>query len=272
MSDHLIVIAVFNAAATIADVVERARLHGPVLVVDDGSSDDSGARAAAAGAEVISLGARSGSGAALRRGFAEGVRRGAERVVTLDGDGRHDPGDIPRLLKAAVETPRSLVIGGRLGPPAERPEHPERLGEQTTMPAGRLAALRVTGFFVSWLTGVAVTDTQSGFRVYPLALLSAVMPRHGGVVLESEMLLRAVEHGFGIVEVPITPIAARRSACRRFARRGTGSRSASSWPPPSCSAGRVRPRQAPSGSSASSAPRGSGPGIARRTSPRSRSD
>ncbi|HVG78817.1 MAG TPA: tryptophan 7-halogenase [Patescibacteria group bacterium] len=205
MSDHLIVIAVFNAATTIADVVERARLHGPVLVVDDGSSDDSGTRAAAAGAEVISLGARSGRGAALRRGFAEGVRRGVERVVTLDGDGRHDPGDIPRLLRAAVETPRSLVIGGRLGPPAERPEHPERLGEQT-MPAGRLAALRVTGFFVSWLTGVAVTDVQSGFRVYPLALLSMVMPRHDGVVLETQVLLRAVEHGFGIVEVPITPL------------------------------------------------------------------
>jgi 2-polyprenyl-6-methoxyphenol hydroxylase-like FAD-dependent oxidoreductase len=205
VSDHLIVIAVFNAATTIADVVERARLHGPVLVVDDGSSDDSGTRAAAAGAEVISLGARSGRGAALRRGFAEGVRRGVERVVTLDGDGRHDPGDIPRLLRAAVETPRSLVIYGRLGPPAERPEHPERLGEQT-MPAGRLAALRVTGFFVSWLTGVAVTDVQSGFRVYPLALLSMVMPRHDGVVLETQVLLRAVEHGFGIVEVPITPL------------------------------------------------------------------
>ena len=206
MSDHLIVMAVFNAAATIADIVERARLHGPVLVVDDGSSDDSGARAAAAGAEVISLGARFGRGAALRRGLAEGVRRGVERVVTLDGDGRHDPADIPRLLKAAVETPRSLVIGGRLGPPAERPEDPERPGEQTTMPAGRRAALRVAGFFVSWLSGVAVTDTQSGFRVYPLALLSTVVPRHGGGVLESEILLRAVEHGFGIVEVPITPL------------------------------------------------------------------
>jgi flavin-dependent dehydrogenase len=203
MSDHLIVIAVFNAAATIADVVERARLHGPVLVVDDGSSDDSGARAAAAGAEVIALGARFGRGAALRRGFAEGVRRGMERVVTLDGNGRHDPGDIPRLLKAAVEAPGSLVIGGRL---AEDPEHPERLGEQTTMPAGRLAALRVADFFLSWLTGVAVTDTQSGFRVYPLGLLTTVTTRQEGVVLQSEILLRAVEHGFGIVEVPITPL------------------------------------------------------------------
>jgi 2-polyprenyl-6-methoxyphenol hydroxylase-like FAD-dependent oxidoreductase len=198
VSEHLVVIPVFNEAATIADVVERARLHGPVLVVDDGSSDGSGAVAAAAGAEVVSLGRRRGKGTALRRGFAEGLRRQVERVVTLDGDGQHDPDDIPRLLKVAVEEPGSLVIGGRLGGLAE---HLDR-----RMPAGRLAALRVAGFFINWLTGVAVADTQSGFRVYPAPLLSTVMTRHGGFVLESEMLLRAADHGFGIVEVPIAPL------------------------------------------------------------------
>jgi 2-polyprenyl-6-methoxyphenol hydroxylase-like FAD-dependent oxidoreductase len=198
VSEHLIVIPVFNEAATIADVVERARLHGPVLVVDDGSSDGSGAAAAAAGGEVVSLGRRRGKGAALRRGFAEGLRRKVERVVTLDGDGQHDPDDIPRLLKIAVEERGSLVIGGRLGGLAE---HLDR-----QVPAGRLAALRVAGFFINWLTGVAVADTQSGFRVYPATLLSTVMTRHGGFVLESEVLLRAAEHGFGIVEVPIAPL------------------------------------------------------------------
>ena len=70
-------VPVFNEAATIADIVERARLHGPVLVVDDGSTDGTAARAAAAGAEVIALGARRGKGAALRCGFAEA--RGAAR-------------------------------------------------------------------------------------------------------------------------------------------------------------------------------------------------
>jgi len=217
VSDHLIVMAVFNEAATVVDVVERARLHGPVLVIDDGSSDDSAARAAAAGAEVISLGARFGRGAALRRGFAQAVRRGVERVVTLDGNGRHDPDDIPRLLKVAVEAPGSLVIGARLGALAERPERSEHLGDSATISTGRPAALRVTGFFVSWLTGAAVTDTQSGFRVYPVALLSAVTMRRDGLVLESEILLRAAEHGFSIVEAPIAPshLDARRSGSGR---------------------------------------------------------
>ncbi|MGH7373624.1 MAG: tryptophan 7-halogenase, partial [Candidatus Rokuibacteriota bacterium] len=154
--------------------------------------------AAAAGAEVLSLPGRRGKGAALRRAFAEGLRRGVQRVVTLDGDGQHDPDEIPRLLKAAVEEPRALVVGGRLGGVTESAER--------VMPAGRVAALRVAGFFINWLSGVAVADTQSGFRVYPAALLSAVSPRHGGFVLESEMLLRAAAHGFRILEIPITPI------------------------------------------------------------------
>jgi 2-polyprenyl-6-methoxyphenol hydroxylase-like FAD-dependent oxidoreductase len=198
LNEHLIVIPVFNEAATVADIVERARLHGPVLVVDDGSSDGSGAVAAAAGAEVLSLARRRGKGEALRRGFAEGLRRGVARVVTLDGDGQHDPDEIPRLVKAAVEEPRALVVGGRLGWLAEPVER--------VMPADRVAALRLAGFFINWLSGVAVADTQSGFRVYPAALLSAVTPRRGGFVLESEMLLRAAAHGFRILEIPITPI------------------------------------------------------------------
>jgi 2-polyprenyl-6-methoxyphenol hydroxylase-like FAD-dependent oxidoreductase len=198
MTDVLIVIPVHNEAATIADIVERARLHGPVLVVDDGSTDDTGARAAAAGAEVVSLGARRGKGAALRRGFAEAVRRRVARVVTLDGDGQHEPDEIPRLLKVAIEEPDAVVIGGRLAGLAEAPAR--------VIPAGRLAALRVAGFFIDWLSGAAVADTQSGFRVYPASLLSAVRPRRGGFVLETEMLLRAADRGTSLREVPITPI------------------------------------------------------------------
>jgi len=198
MIDVLIVIPAHDEAATIADIVERARLHGPVLVVDDGSTDDTGARAAAAGAEVVSLGARRGKGAALRRGFAEALRRGAARVVTLDGDGQHEPDEIPRLLKVAIEEPDAVVIGGRLAGLAEAPAR--------VIPAGRLAALRVAGFFIDWLSGAAVADTQSGFRVYPASLLLAVRPRRGGFVLETEMLLRAADRGTSLREIPITPI------------------------------------------------------------------
>jgi flavin-dependent dehydrogenase/glycosyltransferase involved in cell wall biosynthesis len=192
MSGHLSVIPVFNEASTIGSLVARAACHGPVLVVDDGSSDGSAGAAAAAGAAVIHAGRRRGKGAALRAGFAEALRRGAERVLTLDGDGQHDPDDIPKLLAVSAALPGTLVIGSRLAD-----------GGASMEPA-RLKAMRVAGFFINWLVGRAVADTQSGFRVYPRRLLETVRPRHGGFVLESEMLLRAAAAGFAIREVPVT--------------------------------------------------------------------
>ena len=195
MSDHLIVIPAFDEAPTLARVVSRARRHGTVLVVDDGSGDGSGAVASAAGADVIRLERRQGKGEALRQGWSAAIERGVDRVVTLDGDGQHDPDDIPRLLSAASRWPSAIVIGNRLA------------GGQP-MTAGRLAALRVAGFFIGWLTEMAVADTQSGFRVYPVPLLQSAMPRRGGFVLETEVLIRGTAAGWQIVEVPVTPVGA----------------------------------------------------------------
>jgi glycosyltransferase involved in cell wall biosynthesis len=213
VGDHLIVIPVFNEALTIGPLVARARRHGAVVVVDDGSTDDSGAAATAAGADVIRLSRQRGKGAALRRGFDLALSRGAERVVTLDGDGQHDPDEIPRLLEVAAEHPTAFVIGGRLGVSAA--EDPAEPGYRV-IPTGRLNAMRVAGFFIDWLTGHALRDTQSGFRIYPQALLVAARPRRGGFVLETEMLLRAAALGLPLVETPITAVyhRARRSRFR----------------------------------------------------------
>jgi flavin-dependent dehydrogenase len=210
MSDHIAVIPVFNEAPTVGALVARAASHGPVLVVDDGSSDGSADAAAAAGAAVLRLARRRGKGRALRAGFAEALSRGAERVLTLDGDGQHDPDDILRLLAASAALPGALVIGCRLAD-----------GGASMEPA-RLDALRVAGFFINWLTGQHVADTQSGFRVYPRALLEAVAPRRGGFVLETEMLVRAAAAGFAVREVPVTPgLGAGRPSRFRPLRDGT---------------------------------------------------
>ena len=198
MSDHLIVIPVHNEAGTIGDVVRGAARHGDVLVVDDGSTDSSGEVAASSGADVIRLARRGGKGAALRRGLTEALARDAQRVVTMDGDGQHDPDDLPRLLAAAAQAPDALVIGGRLGVIGRRAAVP--------LPSGRVAAIRVAGFFINWLTGAAVSDTQSGLRVYPAGLIDAVRPRRGGFVLESEMLVGAATRGWHLVEVPVAAI------------------------------------------------------------------
>jgi flavin-dependent dehydrogenase len=208
MGDHLIVIPVFNEAPSLARVVSEARRHGAVLVVDDGSTDGSAAVAGRAGADVLRLDRHRGKGQALQRGFEVALARGVDRVITLDGDGQHDPDDVARLLSAAAEAPDALVIGGRLA------------GGGQALPPGRLAALRVAGFFINWLTGAFVADTQSGFRVYPAPLLAAVKPHRAGFVLESEMLIRAAAAGWRLVEVPTTAMATSRRSRFRPGRDG----------------------------------------------------
>jgi glycosyltransferase involved in cell wall biosynthesis len=198
----LIIIPVFNEAATLGSVVERALVHAPVLVVDDGSTDDSTSRAELAGAEVIRHPRRLGKGQAIRSGLAAAAIRGATAVVTLDGDGQHDPADIPRLRAAAAARPDALVIGGRLG-------------QSGRLVRGRVNAVRVAGFFTNWATGLRVEDTQSGFRLYPLALVRGLPTRRGGFVFETEVLVAAARHGVTVREVAVSTFA-RTSQRSRF--------------------------------------------------------
>lgn len=198
-----IVIPAFDEAATIGRVVAVARRHAPVVVVDDGSCDMTGPIAVGAGAEIVRHARRLGKGRALMTGIASARARGASVVVTLDADGQHDPEDIPRVLEAARRSPRAIVIGSRLL-------------HGHAMPRGRLNAIRVAGFFLGWISGRRLRDTQSGFRVYPIRFFDEVHPRRGGFVFETEVLVAAAAHGWDAREVPIRVIsrAGRRSRFR----------------------------------------------------------
>lgn len=199
----LIVIPVFNEAATIGEVVATARIHAPVLVVDDGSRDGSEAAACAAGAEVIRHPRRLGKGQAIRTGIAAARSRGASVLVTMDGDGQHDPRDLDTVLEAARRAPRTIVVGGRLG-------------GVRVLPPERLNAIRVAGFFIKWASGLELEDTQSGFRAYPLELFDGLRLRRGGFVFETEVLIVASMRGWQVREVPVKaiPRAGRRSRFR----------------------------------------------------------
>jgi glycosyltransferase involved in cell wall biosynthesis len=200
---HVIVVPVFNEAATLSSVIAAARRHGPVLVVDDGSVDGSGAVAERAGAEVARHPRRLGKGEALRTGFAVARSRDADLVVTLDGDGQHDAADLPALLAAAARYRNSLVIGSRLGDAAG-----------PGLVAGRRNAVRIAGFFVNWASGLVLEDTQSGFRVYPRSVVEAVDTRRGGFVFETEVLIAAAACGCRAVEVPVKALARERERSR----------------------------------------------------------
>jgi len=187
------VVPVFNEAATVGQVVGRLRGFCPVIVVDDASADGSRDHATTAGAAcVIRHPRRLGKGAALRTGFAEALRRGATSVATLDGDGQHDPADLPRLLAAFHTAPDALVVGDRLG---------GRVGDR--MPVLRLAAIRVADWLLRGLTRSTLRDTQCGFRIYPAALLREVALREERFVLETEALVRAARAGFRLVSAPV---------------------------------------------------------------------
>jgi Glycosyl transferase family 2 len=199
----LIVVPVFNEAETVGSVVAAARAYAPVLVVDDGSRDDSADAARRAGAEVIRHPRRRGKGAAIRTGVAAARERGASEVVTLDGDGQHSPADLDAILDAARSRPRTIVVGGRLDEP-----------EPDALPPERLNAIRVAGFFVNWACGVKLHDTQSGFRVYPIELFNEVRLRRGGFVFETEVLVAAVARGWRVLEIPVAAIPRARQRSR----------------------------------------------------------
>jgi Glycosyl transferase family 2 len=197
----LIVVPVFNEADTVGDVVAAARAYAPVLVVDDGSSDGSAEIARRAGADVSRHPRRLGKGQAIRTGIDVARARGASVVVTLDGDGQHRPSDLGLLLDAVRSTPRTIVIGGRLDDP-------------TALPLERLNAIRVAGFFVNWACGLRLRDTQSGFRAYPIALFDEIRVHRGGFVLETEVLVAGVAHGWHVHEVPVAALPRARQRSR----------------------------------------------------------
>lgn len=192
---YAIVIPAYNEAATIRDLVEAClKLSDKVIVVDDGSGDNTAEVLSGLEIQLLRNGTNQGKAASLWRGLTHARDHFAvEAVVTLDGDGQHRPEDIPGLISAAEQFNDYVIIAARLL-------------NQGTAPKARLYANKFADFWVSWAAGQRICDTQSGFRVYPLGLLDAVQVPHGkkrGFVFESEILIEAVRNGYACKSVPI---------------------------------------------------------------------
>jgi glycosyltransferase involved in cell wall biosynthesis len=203
-----VLVPALDCAATIADVVRGASRHVDlVLVVSDGSADDTAERASHAGAEVLRNDRNMGKGWTLRRGMEELAARGIRRVVTMDGDGQHLSSQVPLLLAAAAANPGALIVGERI------------VGEKLVPPL-RLFGNRFANRWVEIACGTALPDTQSGFRVYPLAETLALGTHADHFAFETEALIRAVRRGIPIhsvqVEVYYPPADERISHYRPF--------------------------------------------------------
>ncbi len=189
-----VLIAAYNEAPSIGAVVRGCRAHTPdlgeVLVVDDGSRDDTAGEARRAGARVIALPRNQGKGAALREGLA--AARG-EVIVLLDGDGQDRPDEIPLLL-AALQGDVQMVVGSRfLGV-----FHPGAI-----TPLNRAGNLALTAL-LNALFGARITDSQAGFRALRREALARMTLESRAYDIETEMLLQTLAQGGRVVEVGVT--------------------------------------------------------------------
>jgi glycosyltransferase involved in cell wall biosynthesis len=189
--DCAALIPCFNEAATIGDVVRAARAQLPgVFVVDDGSTDDTVARAAEAGAEVVRHATNRGKGAALRVGFQHLRDRGFVWALTLDGDGQHAAKNIPDFFRRAESTRAALVVGNRLNESKKIPWLRRQVNRWMTRRLSRRA-------------GVAFADSQCGFRLVNLAAFAAVPLTSDHFELESELLLAFAGASWRIEFIPV---------------------------------------------------------------------
>jgi glycosyltransferase involved in cell wall biosynthesis len=182
----------YQEGPRIATVVASARAHLPVVVVDDGSTDDTAARAEAAGATVLRQSRNAGKGAALRAGFRHALAGGADAVVTLDADGQHDPDEIPAFLAAYAASRPELVVGRR---------------DFASMPPARRLSNTLGGWVFSAAVGRHVADNQSGYRLIGRRLMTALLDsEESGFEFEVEMIARCIALGLPMAEVPIRTI------------------------------------------------------------------
>ena len=189
-----VVIPCLDEGAVIGSLVEQVRRQVPaVLVIDDGSRDDTAAVATAAGAEVLRHPGTQGKGAALGTGLKAIAARNLAWAITMDGDGQHDPEDIPAFLARAKATDATLVVGNRMHEPL-------------AIPWVRRAVNRWMSRRLSRRAGMNLPDSQCGFRLINLKAWSGLRLTTRHFEVESETLMAFVAAGQRIEFVPIRVI------------------------------------------------------------------
>ena len=192
-----VIIPVYNEELTIGNIIDRTKtamqqigLKYEVIVVDDNSYDKSLEVARRHGVKLYTLKEHLGKGYALRAGFAKAK---GDVIVTIDSDGSHRPEELQRVLTPVLKDKTDLVIGSRYL-------------NQKNVAARKLNAfgVRIFNFLIQFLTGTAVTDSQSGYRAMKRQVLNAQRLKSGGYEIESEMLVKTAKEGFRVAEVPIS--------------------------------------------------------------------
>ncbi len=188
-----VICAAYNEATTIGHVAAELRRAGHrVVVVDDGSRDETRHIAAAAGADVVVHPVNLGQGAALQTGIDYALSRAADILVTFDADGQHRVADIPVLVEALRRERAHFALGSRF------------LGQTHNLPTLRRWVLYAATVFTRFSTGLRLTDSHNGLRALTRRGAAAIRLRQNRMAHASEILVEIAQSGLRYVEVPVT--------------------------------------------------------------------
>lgn len=194
MTKVFALIPAHNEVLTIREVVEgTAPYVDRVIVIDDGSTDGTGATLADMSALVLRRDENIGKGERMVEGFEAAKREGAHSVMVLDADRQHDPDDIPKFLAQHKTNPDAIILG-------------DRSGDMENMPGGRRKGIKFGNFFIGWACGQPIKDAQCGMRLYPIKALEKldIPQRHTRrFKFETAVLMYAAEAGIPFRYVPV---------------------------------------------------------------------
>ena len=190
--NYLVILAAWNESDMIGRLVGDLRdMNLNVLVVDDGSTDNTAEVAKEAGAEVLQHKTNLGKGQALADGYRYAAAEGYDAIVTMDADGQHDPQDVPRFFDAYDRTGIPVLIGNRIR-------------DREHMPRIRRITNRLMSHMLNRKMEQYVADTQNGFRLYQTDVVLMVIPETKGFAAESEILLTLDEIDIRMGSIPIS--------------------------------------------------------------------
>ncbi|CUR50923.1 Glycosyltransferase, cell wall synthesis-related [Nitrosotalea devaniterrae] len=189
----LVCIPAYNEEKIIGDIIKKSLQYADkVIVCDDGSADNTAKIARESGAQVISHKKNQGYGAAIITLFDAARKENSDIMITIDGDGQHDPEQIPILINTLQENNVDVVIGSRF------------LDGKSETPGYRKRGIKIITSTANFGADFKVTDSQSGFRAYSKKAIESIHPTETGMAVSTEILLKISNKGLSLAEVPIS--------------------------------------------------------------------